>query len=95
MMYDYDMLVNYNGAIAGVIPIGRPEFNTLTIGIRTAVYSFYHQYGSGAKIPNLWNYVLNNDFAKLTEELRSFGGDSANIRNAEADLIEHCVTKCS
>ena len=77
-------------------------FASIPRGIRTAIVSVWHQFGSPAAYPKFWGFITRNDWDNAVKELRNFypnpkdqqPGDLRR-RNDEADIIEATLVKCN
>ena len=63
------------------------SFARLPRGIRTAIYSVYHQYGSTSKIRRFWKHVTSGNYDHALSELINFGDNYPTRRKKEAAIF--------
>lgn len=77
-------------------------FISLPRGIRTALVSFWFQFGHPEAYPSFWKLVGKNNWEKAVKMLRNFYADpqaqrlqDLRRRHDEADIIEATLVKCN
>ena len=76
-------------------------FASLPRGIRTAIVSFWYQFGFATAQSPFWSFVKKNDWRNAIQELRNFYKNPNHQerkdlvqRNNEADIIEAALLQC-